>query len=130
MCFDKRGQGTIEYLMIQAAVLAVGVVAIVLCYFLFSNLSDPSKVAQDKSSCITTGIELKNYGVPFDSITGEANSADGFLSVKYLGKSLNCTATSSPRGDAMCKVTLSDSSCMKVYANSTHCTLLSNSVPC
>lgn len=130
MRFNKKGQGSIEYLMILAAVLAIAVVVVVLATTFFTRYRDPAEIAQDKSVCAASGIELKNYVDRFDCIggyaastcaTGQTKWAHGNMSVEYGGKVLTCTGSMTLVGDSACKIGLQNGSCIRLYANRTHC---------
>lgn len=102
---SSRGQGSIEYLMILAAVLAIAVVVVVLATTFFVRYQEPAQVSSDKSVCGASQIQLLNYYQRYSN----ASDADGKLKVKYLGKVANCSYVNNATNpgidvEASCKI--------------------------
>ncbi|MCD6414076.1 MAG: class III signal peptide-containing protein [Candidatus Diapherotrites archaeon] len=83
----QRGQGSIEYLMILAAVLAIAVVVVVLATTFFTRYQEPAQVSSDKSVCGAAQIQLMNYFQRYENATDAGDK----LKIKYLGKVANCS---------------------------------------
>lgn len=82
----RKGQGSIEYLMILAAVLAIAVVVVVLATTFFTRYKEPAEVSSDKSVCGAAQVQLMNYFQRYHDV----NESNCSLKIKYLGKTANC----------------------------------------
>ncbi len=60
-----RGQGSLEYLLILAAVLAIAVVVILVANNIMNPARTGASIQMDKYSCSLEGIELLNYNSPY-----------------------------------------------------------------
>ncbi|MCD4739719.1 class III signal peptide-containing protein [archaeon] len=129
MKFNRKGQGSIEYLMILAAVLAIAVVVVVLATTFFTRYREPAELAQDKSVCAASGIQLLNYIERYE----DSSTAATGLNVSYAGKELNCEENTSdnPSGESVCKIgTTTNNECLRVYADRDGCTISTVVVGC
>ncbi|MFC2174662.1 class III signal peptide-containing protein [archaeon] len=88
----KKGQGSLEYLLILAAILAIAVVVVVVANSLLSAPQQQTKLGEDKYTCSLQGIELVGYSTP-GVVPG----------VKYSGETCTTTATDTATG-ASCTV--------------------------
>ena len=99
----RKGQGSLEYLLILAAILAIAVVVVVVANSMLAPGQEAGEVAQDKYNCGVVGIELHGYTRQPTNI-GEA----GALKVSYQGigapgGGTECTATiDEADADAQC----------------------------
>jgi len=66
----KKGQGSLEYLLILAAILAIAVVVVVVANSLLSSPQQQTKIGEDKYACSLQGIELVAYTTPGDVSSG------------------------------------------------------------
>lgn len=57
----KKGQGSLEYLLILAAILAIAVVVVVVANSMISAPTEQADLNQDKYECAIVGIELTDY---------------------------------------------------------------------
>jgi len=57
----KKGQGSLEYLLILAAILAIAVVVVVVANTLLSTPQAEAKLGEDRYACSLVGIELVQY---------------------------------------------------------------------
>ncbi len=57
----EKGQGSLEYLLILAAILAIAVVVVVVANSMLQAPQSQSKLQQDKYACSLQGIELVGY---------------------------------------------------------------------
>ncbi len=101
---DKKGQGSLEYLLILAAILAIAVVVVVVARSMMAPAKRAGKAAQDKYVCGNSGIELVNYNEQIssgDTIPGDVWSGE----ITYKGNSIVCDSRStvSPP-DATCTI--------------------------
>ncbi len=102
---DKKGQGSLEYLLILAAILAIAVVVVVVARSMMAPAKRAGKAAQDKYVCGNSGIELVNYNEQIssgDSIPGDVWSGD----ITYKGESFICSNANVPvtSPDATCTI--------------------------
>lgn len=59
----KKGQGSLEYLLILAAILAIAVVVIVVANSMIGTPQKTADLNKDKYECSMKGIELIDYTV-------------------------------------------------------------------
>jgi hypothetical protein len=93
MKFNKKGQGSLEYLMILAAVLAIAVVVVVLASSFLSRQRLTANINEQKLTCGQKGIEIKNYEEEFPT------SVDQIISqyeVSYQGILVNAPGGVAP----------------------------------
>ncbi len=57
----KRGQGSLEYLLILAAILAIAVVVVLVANSLLSAPAGQTQVQEGEYACAISGIELRGY---------------------------------------------------------------------
>ncbi|MFC2175000.1 class III signal peptide-containing protein [archaeon] len=62
----KRGQGSLEYLLIFAAILAIGVVVVLVANAILGAPSESLVVQEDKYNLALAGFEVIGYDSPFD----------------------------------------------------------------
>ncbi|MFC2174999.1 class III signal peptide-containing protein [archaeon] len=62
----KRGQGSLEYLLILAAILAIAVVAVLVANSVLGTPADATIAQQDKYGLALAGFEVNGYDKPFD----------------------------------------------------------------
>lgn len=65
----------------------------------------PAKIAQDKSICAASGIQLVNYTELYENI----EQADGNLNVKYYGNTMTCEIGELSNADATCPISIYES---------------------
>lgn len=75
----NRAQGSVEYLMMISAVIAIAVIVVVLATLFYVGYERPSHIAQDMSSCATRRIQLIDYHNRFENLPKARNN----LNVKY-----------------------------------------------
>ncbi|MFC2174998.1 class III signal peptide-containing protein [archaeon] len=68
----KRGQGSLEYLLILAAILAIGVVVVLVANSMLATPSGAAALQEDKYKLATQGFEVKGYDEAFTP--GESDS--------------------------------------------------------
>ncbi len=90
----KKGQGSLEYLLILAAILAIAVVVVVVANSLLAAPQEQTQINEDKYGCSLQGIELVNYNSAFGS-TGVPTVNPNVFSVKYNGNAANWAASGS-----------------------------------
>ncbi|MCK4327974.1 MAG: class III signal peptide-containing protein [Candidatus Diapherotrites archaeon] len=96
----RKGQGSLEYLLILAAILAIAVVVVVVANSLMSAPRETAALEEDKYKCGLQGIVLEDY-TEVGTVTG----------VTYNGNP--CTPVTSITGaDAKC--TLGDGTTLEV----------------
>ena len=66
----RKGQGSLEYLLILAAILAIAVVVVVVANSLLSSPQQQTKIGEDKYACSLQGIELVAYTTSGDTSGG------------------------------------------------------------
>lgn len=71
-CMKSGGQGSLEYLLILAAVLAIAVVAVVVANSMMSPAETSASVEDDKYEASVSGVELQEYDDPLDMGSAEA----------------------------------------------------------
>jgi len=62
----KRGQGSLEYLLILAAILAIAVVVVLVANAMLGQPSEAAAIQQDKYNLAIQGFEIKGYDKPID----------------------------------------------------------------
>ena len=77
----KKGQGSVETLLIIAAVLVIAVAVVIISNYLMSGTVDHTSVIDDKFAASLKGIELHGYDKPFDP-----NNLDSFPSSITLNR--------------------------------------------
>jgi hypothetical protein len=87
-----RGQGSLEYLIIAAAVLAIGAVVVVVVNSVFFAPKTSADVNKDKYLASVAGIEIQDYATPYDGTAATAPKTMIYKGVVYTGPS----ATSYP----------------------------------
>ncbi len=65
----RKGQGSLEYLLILAAILAIAVVVVVVAQSMLNPATKSAEVTEDKFNCATAGIELVDYKEAYDGGT-------------------------------------------------------------
>ena len=70
----RRGQGSLEYLLILAAILAIAVVVVLIANSMLGSPKDVNTVNQDKYNFALQGWEIKGYNNPID-VSDTAESA-------------------------------------------------------
>ncbi|MFC2174882.1 class III signal peptide-containing protein [archaeon] len=65
----KRGQGSLEYLLILAAILAIGVVVVIVANSMLSAPSGQVGLQESKYECAIAGIELIGYHAVYQGAT-------------------------------------------------------------
>lgn len=78
----EKGQGSLEYLMILAAVLAIAVVVVVIASSFLYKQRVIAEISNQKALCATKGIDLPNYK---DAFYTDATDAATKLRVVYQG---------------------------------------------
>jgi len=63
----RKGQGSLEYLLILAAILAIAVVVVVVAQSMLSPAETAADVTEDKYGCGVNGIELVGYDTVYKS---------------------------------------------------------------
>ncbi|MCK4327011.1 MAG: right-handed parallel beta-helix repeat-containing protein [Candidatus Diapherotrites archaeon] len=63
----KKAQGSLEYLLILAAILAIAVVVVVVANTLMAAPKTAAVVEEDKYTFATNGVELVSYSAPFSA---------------------------------------------------------------
>ena len=106
----KKGQGSLEYLLILAAILAIAVVVVVVANSMLSSPQQQSKVQQDRYACSLSGIEL----APTYTIGGDVGP------VNYGEKTCNHN-TISPDSSVVASCTLGNGSIVRVNTTDTGC---------
>ena len=106
----KKGQGSLEYLLILAAILAIAVVVVVVANSMLSSPQQQSKIQQDRYACSLQGIEL----APTYKIGGSVEP------LKYGGDVCPGGTVLSTNTVASC--TLGNDSIIRVNTTSTGCT--------
>ena len=81
----KKAQGSLEYLLILAAILAIAVVVILVAHKVASPAQNSAIINQDKYSCAQAGIELVNYNSLVDPSKPKVA-----VHVRYRGKYYEC----------------------------------------
>lgn len=101
--FNKKGQGSIEYLIILAAVIAVAAIVVVYIFYLQGGQENRIRVESQKTGCSSKGIDLPNY---IDEFPVNATDAASWMIVKYAGEQMTCDAGPGPLDDlkSACKV--------------------------
>ena len=89
----KKGQGSLEYLLILAAILAIAVVVVVVANSLMSAPQTQAKVGEDQYKCSLQQIELISY-----SEVGIIND------VHYKGIDCSPGTVTADKSDASCKL--------------------------
>ena len=94
----RKGQGSLEYLLILAAILAIAVVVVVVAQSMLNPAKSSAEVTEDKFNCATAGIELLDYS--------EAYGGTGTVDAQYSGDTYTeCTkGTVLSDPDASCKI--------------------------
>jgi len=87
----KKGQGSLEYLLILAAILAIAVVVVVVANSLMSAPQTQAKVGEDQYRCSLQQIELTSY-VEVGVVNG----------VKYKGVTCSPGTVTAATSDASC----------------------------
>jgi hypothetical protein len=104
----KKGQGSLEYLLILAAILAIAVVVVVVANSLLGSPKAQADISSDKYGCITNHIELIGYN---------AVGPENIKGLKYLD--ITCGEGSVADGDINATCTLSDTASTKVNVSFT-----------
>ena len=107
----KKGQGSLEYLLILAAILAIAVVVVVVANSMLSAPQSQSKVQQDRYACSLQGIEL----APTYTVGGSVEP------LKYSGET--CISSASDFNDeyVVASCTLGNGSSIRINTTSTGC---------
>lgn len=71
----KKGQGSLEYLLILAAILAIAVVVVLISSSLLAEPEEATAINEDKYSCAVAGIELIGYSEAYDGTLAKSPSA-------------------------------------------------------
>lgn len=98
-----RGQGSLEYLLILAAILAIAVVVVVVANTMLRGGTASAGVNQDKLACANAGIELVGYNQRYAG-PSEAKA----LRIKYTGVEDVCSDQDIATPDASCVIYASD----------------------
>ena len=123
----KRGQGSLEYLMMQAAVLGIAIVAVVLSTSVFSAHREAPGTSEDKGLCAVQSIILLNYTDQYDTVV----DASGNLKVNFMGSVRTCYTNNNPQGYASCKLhTTTEDKCIQLFVRQDGCDLSTNLVSC
>ena len=77
----NKAQGSLEYLLILAAILAIAVVTVVVANQMLNPAETAAAIQQDKYVCGLQSIELIDYDKPY---VGTKNTCPDFL--KYEGE--------------------------------------------
>ena len=99
----KKGQGSLEYLLILAAILAIAVVVVVVANSLLANPTTQADLGAIQYQCSLQQIELIGFT--------ELDSPPA--AVKYFGA--NCGADAPPGTDLDASCQLGDSGTVRVY---------------
>ncbi len=67
----RAAQGSLEYLLILAAVLAIGVVAVLIANQMMGPAKTSTSVKEDKYQASLANVEIKGYGKSFDMSSEE-----------------------------------------------------------
>lgn len=78
-----KAQGSLEYLLILAAILAIAVVVVLVATAISGATEEPTIVNEDKYQFAVQGLELVGYSEPYDG-----TEATGPMGIKYQGKEL------------------------------------------
>ncbi|MFC2174888.1 FG-GAP-like repeat-containing protein [archaeon] len=62
----RRGQGSLEYLMVFAAILAIAVIVVLIANAMLGAPSESAISEQDKANFALAGFDLRGYDKPFD----------------------------------------------------------------
>jgi uncharacterized protein (UPF0333 family) len=108
----NKGQGSLEYLLILAAILAIAVVVVVVANSMLAPAKASGAVTEDKYNCGLSGIELKNYIAPY---SGTATS----VSIGYNGKTVACSTTVLTETAATCIIHQASGTANTLTVNST-----------
>ena len=100
----KKGQGSLEYLLILAAILAIAVVVVVVANSMLQSPQQQSKIQQDRYTCSLQGIEL----APTYTIDGDVEP------LKYGGNT--CTKEDTDLTDVVASCTLDNGTTITVNA--------------
>lgn len=90
---------------------------------LIGCMSDPdyrpaAEIAQDKSVCAASGIELINYVKRYSSL----DDANGKLEIRFMGNTTTCQKGQVDKAEASCPIGLEDSEeCMNLMVNKNEC---------
>ncbi len=97
----SRGQGSFEYLLVVAGILAVAVVAVVASNHVFLSSKPTESVSRDMMDCGAAGIQLVDYHKPYDGTKDTAPGGIkpcGTCAILSLG-----SGTSNPPSSSSCK---------------------------
>lgn len=117
----KKGQGSLEYLIILAAVIAVA--AIVVFYMMsVVDTQQPEAIrTSQKATCSTNkGIELPTYTARFPV---NASDAADWIIVNYGGEQMKCDNSTDILDNikASCEIGDPDRKMIPLQVNATHC---------
>ena len=62
----KKAQGSMEYLLILAAILAIAVIVVIILSQLLAPGEDSTTVTEDKYNFAIAGFDIKGYDQPFN----------------------------------------------------------------
>jgi hypothetical protein len=106
----KKGQGSLEYLLILAAILAIAVVVVVVANSLLGGGSGSAKVNADKAACASAGVELQDYAAQYTSATDAQTKVLKARPAGSTAAAVACTTTAAPTTPTnACAISLSPS---------------------
>lgn len=79
----EKGQGSLEYLLILAAILAIAVVVIVVANSMLSTPQTTAQLTKDNYEASVAGAELIGYERPFDGTVATAPASIKYKDVAY-----------------------------------------------
>ncbi len=91
----RRGQGSLEYLLILAAILAIAVVIVLIANMLLGTPKEANLINQDKYNFATNGWEIRGYDKP---ITPSDPCASGRMTFVKGGKVYSCNPAAPAAG--------------------------------
>ena len=80
---DDVAQGSLEYLLILAAILAIAVVVILIANQLMAAPQEANIINQEKYECALSGVELIGYDALYD---GTKDTAPSAVRLHYRGR--------------------------------------------
>lgn len=118
---DKKGQGSLEYLLILAAVLAIAVVVVVVARSMMAPARTRGQAEQDRYDCGLSGLQLKNYNEQIVDETEIPSDKWGGM-VTYQQSDFNCSEMNADSREAVCTIGEGDSVELAVSAGGCNAT--------
>ncbi len=101
----EKGQGSLEYLLILAAILAIAVAVVLVANQMMTPAEERGKISEDKHKCSLAGIELNGYDSRYD---GTSETVPDSISLTNSGEELErnggTESTSEKPASASCEI--------------------------